>query len=657
MSASAPLRAVVCGTNFGRLYIDAVQCHPGFTLAGILSTGSRYSRELAERYGVPCHTSPEDLPGDTDAAFVAVPAAVMGGQGSELARALLNRGVHVLQEHPLHPDELAESLRTARRANRQFQVNTHYPHVAPVREFIEAARRLRQRQRVLFVDAAAPVHVLAPLIDILARALGGTRPWRLGDPAPLPEDVVAAANGEAPLRLLHGAIAGAPLTLRVHNQIHPGDRDNHSLFWHRVAVGTEGGVLTLADTHGPVLWHPRMHSPRDSGHRLVFTPEPGAEALRLPASATLGQVDPPPRIADIFSQLWPAAIGEALDGFAAAIAAGGDPLRSAQHDLAVFAVWRDLMARLGPPELIRPPDPEPLAPAALAAPGTDAPAGPAGPAAPAPPTAQSDTALPGEPNRPHAADLSDYNEAAEFFDLGAREHTARTGPAVVACLTGIDPRTGPLVDIGAGSGLVTRQVAAAYPDCRLIATEPAAGMRALLTARVGDDPGLAQRVTVLPHAAERLLEPGVLPDRLCGVVVCGVLGHLEPDLRRELLRGLARRLAPGAPIVVELTGMREPTRIRPTLLRHAELGEQRYEWWMSGEPDGPDRMRLDTAWRVFRAGEPVREVREQYRWYTLELDQLARESGLHVAPPPAPHAVSVPYLGTLTVPGDGEVTT
>ncbi|NKY99160.1 Gfo/Idh/MocA family oxidoreductase [Nocardiopsis alborubida] len=650
MSAPAPLRAVVCGTNFGRLYIDAVQRHPEFTLAGILSTGSRYSRELAARHGVPCHTSPEELPDDIDAAFVAVPAAVMGGRGSELARTLLDRGVHVLQEHPLHPDELSESLRAARRANRQFQVNTHYPHVAPVRGFIEAAGRLRRLQRVLFVDAAAPVHVLAPLIDILARALGGTRPWRLGDPAPVPEDVAAAANGEAPLRLLHGAIAGAPLTLRVHNQLHPGDRDNHSLFWHRVAVGTEGGVLTLADTHGPVLWHPRVHSPRDSGHRLVFTPEAGAEALRLPASAVLDRVDPAPRISDIFSELWPEAIGEALDGFAAAIAAGGDPLRSAQHDLAVFAVWRDLMARLGPPELIRPADPEPLAPAVLASPG--APAGSAGPRAD-----EARPALAGEPARPHAADLSDYNEAAEFFDLGAREHTARTGPAVVACLSGIDPGAGLLVDIGAGSGLVTRQVAAAYPDSRLIATEPAAGMRALLTARVGDDPGLARRVTVLPHAAERLLEPGVLPERLCGVVVCGVLGHLEPDLRRELLLGLARRLAPGAPIVVELTGMREPTTIRPTLLRHAELGDQRYEWWMSGEPDGPDRMRLDTAWRVFRGDEPVREVREQYRWYTLELAQLARECGLRLTPPPAPHTASVPYLGTLTAPGDGSVTT
>ncbi|XKK38858.1 Gfo/Idh/MocA family oxidoreductase [Nocardiopsis sp. ARC36] len=354
MNAPAPLRTVVCGTNFGRLYIDAVRSHPGFTLAGLLSTGSRHSRELAERHGVPCHTSPDELPADIDAAVVAVPAAVMGGQGSELARTLLAKGVHVLQEHPLHPDELSESLRAARKAGRQFQVNTHYPHVAPVREFIEAARRLRRLQRVLFVDAAAPVHVLAPLIDILARALGGTRPWRLGDPVPPTEDVVAAAKGGAAEPAARGHRRSPADTAGAQPDPPRGPGQPLPL----LAPRGRGDRRRGPDPGR----HPRARAvapadplPRDSGHRLVFTPGTGAESLRLPASAVLGQAGPPPRISEIFSELWPEAIGEALDGFAAAVAEGGDPLRSAQQDLAVFALWRELMERLGPPELIRPP--------------------------------------------------------------------------------------------------------------------------------------------------------------------------------------------------------------------------------------------------------------------------------------------------------------
>ena len=624
-----PLRTVVAGTNFGRFYVDAVRAHPAFTLVGVLSQGGARSRELAERLGVPCHVGVDEVPDTVDAACVVVPSAVMGGAGTELGQALLRRGVHVLQEHPLHPDELADSLRLARSVGRQFRVNTHYPHVASVRRFLRAAAGLRARQRVLFVDAASPVHVLAPLVDILGRALGGLRPWRLGDPAPVPEEVVAAADGRAPLRLLHGTVAGAPLTLRVQNQLHPGDRDNHALFWHRVSIGTEGGVLTLADTHGPVLWHPRLHSPREEGHRLVLEAGPGAEQLALPVSEPLDDAAPPPRFDEVFSTWWPEAFGIALTDFAEAIGAGRDQLRAAGHDLAVFGLWRDLMARLGPPELIRPGAPTPLAAGDLVGRPVNGPP-------------------PGFSSSPGAG----YDQPAEFFDLGAGEHTSRTGPAVVAALAGLDAAAGPLLDIGAGTGLVTRQIADAYPACEIIATEPAAGMRAVLTARLAERADLIRRVTVLPDAAHEL----VLPERLSGAVLCGVLGHLDPGSRRALLRELARRLSPGAPMVVEVMGLTTPESMPPTRLRRAGLGRLRYEWWMAGEPSGDERMRLETTWRVFDGERLVREVRDHYHWYTVSLERLADESGLRLHRLPPPHRTLVPHLGVLRGAERGAVT-
>lgn len=642
-STRRPLRTVVAGTNFGRFYLDAVRAHPDFELVGILAKGSSQSEETAARFGVPCHTGVDELPDDLDVACVVVPSAVMGGPGTELSQALLHRGVHVLQEHPLHPDELSETLRVARKRKLQYRVNTHYPHVEPVRVFLDAARQLRAHQEVLYVDAASPVHVLAPLVDILGRALGGLRPWQLGDVAAVGDEVLAASEGSVPVRTLHGALAGAPLTLRVQNQIHPGDRDNHALFWHRVAIATEGGVLTLADTHGPVLWHPRMHSPRDQGHRLVFRSGPGAEWLRLPTHSPVGDVSQQPHSFDgVFSGLWPSAVTDALTALRDAIRDGTDVLRTAQHDLAVFHVWRDLMARLGPPELIRPPAPTPLAVANLASPGPSGPGegpgrGPVGKVA-------SPRSAPPERSGPEGdAPGAGYTQPAEFFDLGAREHTDRTGPAVVASLAGIDPEAGPLLDIGAGSGLVTRQVAAAYPDCRIVAAEPSPGMRAILTSRLADSPGTAERVTVLPDAANDL----VLPDRLCGVIACGMLGHLEPDRRRALLRELAGRLAPGAPLVVELMGLYTPVSMPPTRLRQASLGDLRYEWWMAGEPAGVERMRLETTWRVLDGTRLVREVRDAYHWHTVTLEQIAQEAGLVLEPPPSPHGAAVPHLAVL----------
>ncbi len=154
MSASTPLRVLVCGTNFGRFYAEAVRRRPGYTLAGILSQGSAASRAYADSLGVPFYSHPGDLPADIDAACVAVSSSISGGEGSELARGLMDRGIHVLQEHPVHLKELTGNLKHARSRGVQYRINTHYPHVAPVRSFIDAARRLVARQRPLFLDAA-----------------------------------------------------------------------------------------------------------------------------------------------------------------------------------------------------------------------------------------------------------------------------------------------------------------------------------------------------------------------------------------------------------------------------------------------------------------------------------------------------------------------
>ncbi|MBK3558799.1 Gfo/Idh/MocA family oxidoreductase [Streptomyces sp. MBT56] len=110
-----PMRVVVCGTRFGQVYAAALTRAPErFRLVGILARGSARSAALAEEYGVPLYDAVEQLPDDVDAACVVVSTAVGGGRGAELAKELLERGIHVLQEHPVHPDELAECLRVAR---------------------------------------------------------------------------------------------------------------------------------------------------------------------------------------------------------------------------------------------------------------------------------------------------------------------------------------------------------------------------------------------------------------------------------------------------------------------------------------------------------------------------------------------------------------
>ncbi|MGV9590088.1 Gfo/Idh/MocA family oxidoreductase [Streptomyces tendae] len=636
---STPFRVLVCGTNFGRFYAEAAHRRPGYAPAGILSRGSAASRAYAERLGVPHYTHTDDLPAGIDAACVAVGSAISGGGGTELARALMDRGIHVLQEHPVHLTELTDNLTHARRRGVQYRLNTHYPHVSPVRGFIDAARRLVAQQRPLFVDAATPIHLMHPLVDILGRAMGTLRPWRFADPAPLP-----AAVGPQPFRSLHGMLAGVPLTLRVHHQLDPSDRDNHALHWHRISLGTEGGVLTLADTHGPVLWSPRLHVGRDADRRFVLD-GPGTGRLGLGTTAVVGTTG---TFRTVFTDLWPEAVGSALDGLREAVEQGGDALRTGQYDLAVCRIWTDLAARLGPPEIVRPATPRPLALSDVF---------------PAAERARADTARTDDTDRSdaHRADDTDrasgpasaspYTPSAEFFDLVAAEHTATaSAPAVAALLADADLSTGPVVDIGAGTGLVTEAVARARPDAEILACEPAVGMRAVLTSRVFSDPDLRSRVTVSADAAPDL----DLPDQVSVVLLCGVLGHLDADGRARLWRRLNRRLAPGGLVVVELMQFEEPSALPETRLATATAGRNRYEWSFGAAPDETEDgvMRLHSTWRVYRedATEAEREVHDSYRWEPFGLKDVVAESGMTART--LPTRPGAPPLAVLTRPPD-----
>lgn len=178
--ASTPRRrAIVCGTSFGRFYLRALANNPAIELVGILSSGSAASAGYARELNIAHYTSVASLPADIDLACVVVRAAVSGGKGAEIACQLLSRGFHVLQEHPLHPDELADCLRAAHQHRVRFGINAFYPFVAPIRRFLEAAEILRQRQPVQYIEGVCGAQVLYPLLDVIARALGKLRPAQL----------------------------------------------------------------------------------------------------------------------------------------------------------------------------------------------------------------------------------------------------------------------------------------------------------------------------------------------------------------------------------------------------------------------------------------------------------------------------------------------
>jgi pyochelin biosynthesis protein PchG len=345
VNGSPPLRAIVCGSRFGRTYMAALQ-RPGsgFELAGILARGSDRSHRCAEHYRVPLYTDLAELPGDVDLACVVVGGELNGGRGAELAQALLERGVHVVQEHPVTERELTACLRAAHRSRRVYRLNTHYTDVAPVRVLLAAARALFAAQPPRFADATCSIIVLGPVLEIIAGAFGRPRPWRFEAP-----------QHAGPYTSLVGEIAGVPLTLRVQNELHPGNRDSFAHILGRLTLGAEGGSLLLGEMHGPVLWCPRAHMPPevDSAVTLAGVEDP---ALDLPAGRVLFGACAP-SVRQVVEELWPAATARVLGEVRSAILTGAqDPARG-QLQLALCRLTADVASALGRPYLLDDPAP------------------------------------------------------------------------------------------------------------------------------------------------------------------------------------------------------------------------------------------------------------------------------------------------------------
>lgn len=362
-------RVIVCGTKFGQVYLRAFD-DPDlpFELAGILGRGSPRSVAIAEHHGVRLFTDVDQIPDDVDVACVIVRGGLLGGLGVDLACGLMARGMHVLQEHPLHGDELARCLRAARRHHVVHHLTTFYPYTDPVRSFLAATHELLHRQQPLYLDVACGFQLAFGLFDILGQALGTVHPWDFGDVAKVPDRVLARLRPglDMPFRSLDGVFAGIPISLRVQNQLDPADPDNHAHLMHRITVGTEGGALTLVATHGPTVWNPRPDFPREVREvdaRPHFAVSPGAprDHLDVPSTAVLD--DPVvPGYRAIFHTVWPRAVAHALTDL---WNAASDPQHSSsrgQYYLTLCDVWQDVTARLGPPELVRSRRPEPLLP-------------------------------------------------------------------------------------------------------------------------------------------------------------------------------------------------------------------------------------------------------------------------------------------------------
>jgi thiazolinyl imide reductase len=340
MKDNSRLRTVVCGSRFGQFYLEALKTLPEqFEVAGLLAKGSERSKKCAERYGINLYTETNQLPDNIDLACVVLRSGVMGGDGTELSLKLLARGVHVIQEQPVHHKDLASCLRTARQNGVHFQTGDLYVHLPAVRRFIACARVMLEQQNALYIDAACATQVSFPMMHILLEALPAIRPWKISN----------VIKSEGPFQVLTGILGKIPITLRAHNEVDPTDSDNHLHLLHRVTIGVEGGSLSMIDTHGPVVWQPRLHVPDQ--HNIPGGISTATPAHLLENSTQILGPATPISYKEILMEQWPRAIGRDLLAMREMIQGNAVIDTRAQQELLCSRQWQDLTNALGYPVL------------------------------------------------------------------------------------------------------------------------------------------------------------------------------------------------------------------------------------------------------------------------------------------------------------------
>ncbi|MDR0270436.1 bifunctional Gfo/Idh/MocA family oxidoreductase/class I SAM-dependent methyltransferase [Paenibacillus sp.] len=343
MKQNDKLRTVVVGSRFGQFYIEALKSlSDKFELVGLLAKGSVRSKKCADSYGIPLYTEVEQLPDQIDLACVVLRSGVMGGQGTDVSLQLLKRGIHVIQEQPVHYKDLASCFRVAQQHGVFFYTGDLYVHLPSVRRFIACTCEMLERQSARYIDISCATQVSFPLMHILFEALPTIRPWKI-------EHVIKDVG---PLQVLTGTLGDIPVILRAHNEVDPNDPDNHLHLLHRLTIGVDGGSLSLIDIHGPVSWHPQLHVP--DGYHIpsglsIETPEYMLEH----SSQTLGP-NSTSSYKEILMKEWPRAIGRDLLAMREMIQGGNARTASAQRgqqELLYSRQWQELMNALGYPVL------------------------------------------------------------------------------------------------------------------------------------------------------------------------------------------------------------------------------------------------------------------------------------------------------------------
>ena len=219
--------------------------------------------------------------------------------------------------------------------------------------------------------------------------------------------------------------------------------------------------------------------------------------------------------------------------------------------------------------------------------------------------------------------MSGYGVTAQYYDPLMWTAHADVDRQISAALADLDVSHGPVIDIGAGTGLSTALIAEKLPAAEILAVEPDPAMRSSLMTRIFGDPSLRSRVSILPF--DILSAP--LPKQISGAVLSASLVHLGPEDRAILWAMLRDRLSPGGRVIVEVQ-CAEALDIAETEMARMQIGRIIYGGSATAERIGPDRQRWTVTYHASLDGKKIRQDVSRYDCWAISGETIISEAAV-----------------------------
>jgi len=189
---------------------------------------------------------------------------------------------------------------------------------------------------------------------------------------------------------------------------------------------------------------------------------------------------------------------------------------------------------------------------------------------------------------------------AEFADIF---RTDNADPAFIDLITpGLQSTSGDgyVLEIGAGTGFETMQIAAALPASQLYAIEQSPAMRSALNSKLAAAPDVLARTTVIAADFFR----AILPAQWSCVIAHHFICQIDPSHRAIFWQLIRQHLAAnGAAFVDRHYGAISLSTVNLRLSAQATAGENRYERWYAAELLDSGLVSVTVTYKTYRSGQ------------------------------------------------------